>query len=107
MSAYGTVTRSAPAGRRPPRPSRQIHLFMKNCPTHPRITISNILLIDVTSTGGRLLPGVLLGNATNPVRNLTFVRVHNQGEFIVRKDYVCEGVLGNAIDSSPAPSCFH
>ena len=31
MSAYGTVTRSAPAGRRPPgpRPSLQIHLFMK------------------------------------------------------------------------------
>ena len=77
------------------------------CPTHPRITISNVLLIDVTSTGGLLLPGVLLGNATNPVRNLTFVRVHNQGGFIVRKDYVCEGVLGNAIDSSPAPSCFH
>ena len=32
MSAYGTdtVTRSAPAGRRPPKPSLQIHLFMKN-----------------------------------------------------------------------------
>ena len=29
MSAYGTVTRSAPAGRRPPKPSLQIHLFMK------------------------------------------------------------------------------
>ena len=26
---YGTVTRSAPAGRRPPKPSLQIHLFMK------------------------------------------------------------------------------
>ena len=28
VSAYGTVTRSAPAGRRPPKPSLQIHLFM-------------------------------------------------------------------------------
>ena len=28
MSAYGTVTRSAPAGRRPPEPPLQIHLFM-------------------------------------------------------------------------------
>jgi hypothetical protein len=25
----GTSTRSAPAGRRPPKPSRQVHTFMK------------------------------------------------------------------------------
>jgi hypothetical protein len=25
----GTPTRSAPAGRRPPKPSRQVHAFMK------------------------------------------------------------------------------
>ena len=29
MSAYGTVTRSAPAGRRPPKPSLQIHIFFR------------------------------------------------------------------------------
>ena len=29
MSAYGTVTRSAPAGRRPPKPSHQTKSFMK------------------------------------------------------------------------------
>ena len=29
VSSCGTVTRSAPAGRRPPKPSLQIHLFMK------------------------------------------------------------------------------
>ena len=29
VSAYGTVTRSAPAGRRPPKPSGHFHSFMK------------------------------------------------------------------------------
>ena len=30
MSAYGTVTRLAPAGRHPPKPSHQTKSFMKN-----------------------------------------------------------------------------
>ena len=29
MLLSGTSTRSAPAGRRPPKPSRQVHTFMK------------------------------------------------------------------------------
>jgi hypothetical protein len=31
----GTSTRSAPAGRRPPKPSRQVHTFMKKPPPAP------------------------------------------------------------------------
>ena len=38
MSAYGTVTRSAPAGRRPPKPSHQTKSFMKNPVTRTRVT---------------------------------------------------------------------
>ena len=32
MLLSGTSTRSAPAGRRPPKPSRQVHTFMKKLP---------------------------------------------------------------------------
>ena len=38
VSAYGTVTRSAPAGRRPPKPSHQTKSFMTvffRCPAMP------------------------------------------------------------------------
>ena len=35
MSTYGTVTCLAPAGRLPPRPSRQTRSFMKNSAALP------------------------------------------------------------------------
>jgi len=33
----GTSTRSAPAGRRPPKPSRQVHTFMKKTIEYPSL----------------------------------------------------------------------
>ena len=48
MSAYGTVTRSAPAGRRPPKPSLQIHLFMNP----PSLSLTRALFFSSITVEG-------------------------------------------------------
>ena len=52
MSAYGTVTRSAPAGRRPPKPSGHFHSFMKN-PQVEVTTDSESLARALSDSGAR------------------------------------------------------
>jgi len=44
----------------------------KHCDTQPRITISDITLRNVTSTGGILPAGILRCNSTNPCTNFRF-----------------------------------
>lgn len=50
-----------------------------NCPTQPRITMKDIVLRNVHSTGGLLSPGILRCNATNPGTGFIFDNVHVGG----------------------------
>mmetsp|Transcript_14003 Transcript_14003/g.18190 ORF Transcript_14003/g.18190 Transcript_14003/m.18190 type:complete len:467 (+) Transcript_14003:93-1493(+) len=76
-----------------------------NCPTQPLVTISNILLQNVNIDGGIFIPGVILGNETNPISNMVFNNVQNTGKFIISDDYACEEIMGQSINSNPIP-CF-
>jgi len=83
-----------------------LYPIVPECPTQPRVTMSNIVLQDVSFTGGLTLPGVLLCDPANPCTGFVFDNVTNDGLFLVSKDYVCKNVNGNVTNSSPAPSCF-
>ena len=54
MSLYGTVTRLAPAGRHPPKPSHQTKSFMKK----PTVTEVGVPVA---------LPPVAVGNSPRPI----------------------------------------
>lgn len=83
-----------------------LYPIVDQCPTQPRVPITNVGLYDVHYTGGLTLPGVLLCNATRPC-DITFNDVTNDhGSFVVQKDYVCQNVnltMGGKV--SPAPPC--
>lgn len=53
--------------------------FGDTCRTQPLITVKDITLRNITSHGGLLPPGVLRGNETNPMTNITFDNVHSTG----------------------------
>eukprot|EP01137_Pigoraptor_chileana_P009217 Opistho-2@57146 len=81
--------------------------IVKECPTQPRVAMSNIHLENVELTGGLLLPGVILCNATQPCTGFTFKNVTNTGTFLVQKNYVCENVVASTSDNSkPSIPCF-
>jgi polygalacturonase len=73
-------------------------------------TWSNITLRDITINNPIKSPGVLLGNASNPMKNIVFenVVVNNPGSYPWGEDfYLCDGIDGLATGStSPAPPCF-
>merc|ERR550517_1019632 len=55
-------------------------------------------------------PGVLIGNLTNPMQNVTFdnVVVNNPSDSPWGKDYyACWGVDGTAVNTNPVPPCFN
>lgn len=58
----------------------------------------------------KMSPGVLLGNASNPMKNITFdnVVVTQPGEWPWHdKFYACEAIDGHALGTtSPVPPCF-
>lgn len=84
-----------------------LYPIIKQCPTQPRVPITNIVLEDINFTNGLTLPGVLLCNSTNPCTGFEFKNVRNNGEFLVQKDYVCQNIIhSNSTNSSPAPGCF-
>lgn len=84
-----------------------LYPIVKTCPTQPRVTIQNVLLDNVTFTGGLTLPGVLLANASNPYTNITFNDVSNTGSFLVQKEYVSINTHGVASGkTSPVPAGF-
>eukprot|EP01038_Epipyxis_sp_PR26KG_P006617 gene6617-9084_t len=70
----------------------------------------NITLRDITINNPDGSPGVLLGNASNPMRNVVFenVVVNNPGMKPWGLDfYDCEGIEGYALGTtSPVPPCF-
>ena len=81
------------------------------CPTQGCVTFSNITLRRVTVKGHALFsPGVLLGNASNPMRNVVFEDVvfeNPAGRLPFPGGYKCESVDGVVLGrTSPVPSCF-
>uniref|UniRef100_A0A7S4DPC9 Uncharacterized protein n=1 Tax=Lotharella globosa TaxID=91324 RepID=A0A7S4DPC9_9EUKA len=71
----------------------------------------NIMFRNITVNSPKKSPGVILGNSTNPMQNVTFDRVvvHNPG----RKPwgehfYKCEGVANGIATggTTPVPPCF-
>eukprot|EP01138_Halocafeteria_seosinensis_P012382 gb/GECG01012652.1/.p1 GENE.gb/GECG01012652.1/~~gb/GECG01012652.1/.p1 ORF type:complete len:498 (+),score=39.37 gb/GECG01012652.1/:1-1494(+) len=84
-----------------------LYPIIPECPTQPRVTVSNVFIEDATFTHGWTLPGVLLCNETNPCQNFDFKRVINAGKFVVQKDYICKNVASsNCSECSPQPGCF-
>ena len=80
--------------------------IVDECPTNPRVPISNMKLVNMTMERGVFLPGVLLCNSTNPCTGFEFDNIQNSGYFVVQDDYVCENVEGYVKNSNPAPSCL-
>ena len=88
-----------------------LYPIVNECPTQPRVSISNIMLDDVVFENGITLPGVMLANASTPYTNFKFTNVTNtgflSGKFLLDQNYVCENVLGVADNTtSPLPACF-
>eukprot|EP01012_Entosiphon_sulcatum_P014137 TRINITY_DN19232_c0_g1_i1.p2 TRINITY_DN19232_c0_g1~~TRINITY_DN19232_c0_g1_i1.p2 ORF type:complete len:285 (-),score=45.01 TRINITY_DN19232_c0_g1_i1:196-1050(-) len=78
-----------------------------HCPTQGCVTFSNITLRRVSIESPLLSPGVVLGNATNPMRQVTFedVVVRNASTFPFG-GYQCEFAALRAVGStSPVPDC--
>ena len=85
--------------------------IVKECPTQPRVSITNITLEDVTFEDGITLPGVMLANVSTPYTNFRFNNVTNSGflsgNFLLDQNYVCENVQGVANGmTNPLPACF-
>jgi polygalacturonase len=79
----------------------------KSCPTQGCVDFQNIVLRDIVVKRPLLSPGVLLGNASNPM-GVTFenVVVEQPGLFPFGHTYKCEHVSGTATDSTPKPPCM-
>jgi len=75
-----------------------------DCPTEPRVSIKDIILKDVKSDNGLLLPGIIRCNETNPCDNFMFDNVNVSG-WMSNKGYICENINGISYDSYPIP-CF-
>ena len=79
-----------------------------HCPTQGCVTFANITLRNIRVTSPLLSPGVLLGNASNPMQNILFdnVTVDHPGSFPYKKDYQCENVVGRATGGSSPQGCL-
>ena len=78
------------------------------CPTDPQVTVANITLRRILVLNGNS-PGIILGNASNPLRGLVFedvVHVNSTG-FPVGPNYLCTAATGVARGATaPVPDCF-
>ena len=82
-----------------------IYPFSSFCQTQPRITMRDITLRNITSTGSLLPAGVILCNATNPCTNFRFENINMRSKLwdtlgIGFINHFSEGV---AINSFPDP----
>lgn len=82
-------------------PGCMLYPLNKDCPTDPLITISNITLRDIKSTGGVLPAGILRCNKTNPCTDFTFDNVDVRSEFwdALGYGYITEYVEGTVINN--------
>jgi hypothetical protein len=72
-------------------------------------TWSNIVLRDIFINNPDNSPGLLMGNSSNPMRNVIFdnVVVTSPGQQPFGPNYYCDGVLGKSLGHTyPTPSCF-
>ena len=72
-------------------------------------TWSNIVLRNIFINNPVNSPGVLMGNTTYPMHNITFdnVVITNPGTEPFGTNYYCEGIEGYATgNTSPVPPCF-
>jgi hypothetical protein len=92
------------------------------CPTQACATFANITLRNIHISNPWLSPGVILGNATNPIQNLIFDHVtvtetnpmdiykgrfpFHHLHFPYKGKYQCKHTLGKSIASDPVPDCF-
>lgn len=92
------------------------------CPTQGCTLFENITLKDIVIEDPILSPGVLLGNETNPMRNIKFDnvtvnvpfknRVHHgrlpfhQVHFPYAGKYKCDNVVGTCHRCKPVPDCL-
>ncbi|EDQ90299.1 uncharacterized protein MONBRDRAFT_24614 [Monosiga brevicollis MX1] len=86
-------------------PGCMIYPLNPDCPTNPRITISDITLEDINATNALLSPGILRCNASNPCTNMVFRNVHVQGGSWPTSSFICENFDGTFDDVSPLPNC--
>ena len=78
------------------------------CPTQGCSTFTNIVLRNIKITNPVLSPGVILGNSTNPMKNIVLdgVVVENPGTFPYEKNYLCEYAdVQVSGATTPVPSC--
>ena len=84
-------------------PGCMLYPLIEECETQPRITMRNITLRNVRSTGG-YLPGIVRCNETNPCTDIVFDNVHIDGLFSQFKyGFITENVYGQSINSYPDP----
>ena len=74
-----------------------------DCPTEPRITMSNISLTNIAITNSvNPYPGLLRCNETNLCYGFKFKNV-TVNAIVTMKDYICENVEMDSVDSYPIP----
>ena len=88
-----------------------LYPIVDECPTQPRVSITNIVLDGVVFENGITLPGVMLANVSTPYTNFKFNNVTNRGflsgDFLLEQNYICQNVKGMADKmTSPLPVCF-
>ena len=90
-----------------------LYPIQKHCPTQGCVTFTNITLRNIHIIEPLLSPGVLLGNATNPMRGVVFDNVTVDmtgpvsGVWPYKRQYQCENIFGVADGgTTPQPSCF-
>ena len=79
------------------------------CPTQSCVTFNNITLRNIHIEKPVLSPGVILGNQSNPMRNIVFdnVRVNDPGKWPFDNTYQCKHAHIRSIGGTmPAPLCL-
>jgi hypothetical protein len=84
---------------------------LSRCYVPSIIDWNNITLKDIFISNPSLSPGVILGNESNPIKNLTFnnVVVYNSTNTIPwGNNYMCSGILNGTSmgNTDPVPNCF-
>jgi hypothetical protein len=83
------------------------HVERASCEMSGYQTWKNIVLRNVFINNPRGSPGVLLGNASNPMQGVVFDNVVVTGAAAEAEYHTCEGIQGYAMGgTSPVPPCF-
>ncbi|KRX05518.1 Pectin lyase fold/virulence factor [Pseudocohnilembus persalinus] len=85
----------------------QLQYLGAKCPVPGNMNWSDITLQDITVKNNSYKPGVILGNSTNPMKNIVFDNVIFEQE--TEKQYQsCKGVQNGIYkgNTNPVPKCF-